>query len=153
MGNFFDQVPDKNVFSNGKGTFCKAKWVHRNVGNIWLILHLVIKKWQVFFVQPASVISAFTKKIHFVPMHNDFYYTRSKHTCLHLHNVLLYFEKNILVNMHFSFGQHTICSMGMPPLFSLNDRKNLVLIKVFKWSSRYLEEIFVKIPWECTLQK
>ena len=67
-----------------------------------------------FFSQCTSVISAFTKKL-FKPMSNDFYYTSTEHTCLHLQNVLYFEENNISVIAHCSFSQNTIRSIGMPP--------------------------------------
>ena len=57
------------------------------------------------------------KKIDFLSMPIDFYYTSNKRTCLHLQNVL-FFKKFYFGQSDFSFGQHTIQSIVMPPLFS-----------------------------------
>ena len=51
-----------------------------------------------FFGQFANVISAFTKKISFWLMCNDFYYTSTKCIFLNLKNVFFFWSRHNLVN-------------------------------------------------------
>ena len=73
-------------------------------------------KWIVFLAnQKCDLMIDQKMEIDFWSTCIEIYYTSSKCTCLNIQNVQFFATKNPLVNHHFSFGQHAIWSIGIPP--------------------------------------